>query len=134
MSASSVTWIATAVTMNSQTSALRFICLSDSTRSLASFQQCDFSLCTTFDTTTSEWRFGSQDNGFRSLKRLTGKLWKFAIPSTEREKVLGLLDSMNLNAYSLFGDEESLMDTVALRALELGTVSSLKKKTRPTRS
>jgi hypothetical protein len=91
-------------------------------------QQCDYSLCTTFDTATNEWRFASQGKGFKLLPRMSGHLWKFTIPSGERMKVLGLLDSMNLNAYSLFGSEESLMDTVALRALELGTASSLRRR------
>lgn len=47
------------------------------------------------------------------------RLWKFNLPSKERFKVLGQLDDMNLNAYSLFGSEESLMDTIALREMEL---------------
>ena len=59
---------------------------------------------------------------------MTGHLWKFTIPSSERTKVLQLLDSMNLNAYSLFGSEESLMDTVAFRALELGTMRTKNKR------
>jgi hypothetical protein len=44
--------------------------------------------------------------------------WKFNIPSTERLKVLRMLDSYNLNSLSLFGSEESLMETMALRELD----------------
>lgn len=44
-------------------------------------------------------------------------LWKFTIPATERLKVLQLLDSFNLNAFSLFGSDDSLMDSVAMREL-----------------
>jgi hypothetical protein len=44
-------------------------------------------------------------------------LWKFNIPSVERLKVLKLLDEHNINAFSLFGSEDSLMETVALREL-----------------
>lgn len=43
---------------------------------------------------------------------------KFNIPSAERLKVLSLLENYNLNAFSLFGSEESLMETMATRELE----------------
>ncbi len=39
------------------------------------------------------------------------------MPSSERRKVLCLLDRYNLNAFSLLGSEESLMESVALREL-----------------
>jgi hypothetical protein len=44
--------------------------------------------------------------------------WKINIPSTERLKVLRLLDGYNLNAYSLFQSEETLMETIAVRELD----------------
>lgn len=44
-------------------------------------------------------------------------LWDFNLPATERLKVLSLLDRFNLNAFSLFGSEESLMETMAFREL-----------------
>jgi hypothetical protein len=54
------------------------------------------------------------------LSSLQDVLWKFNIPSTERLKVLRLLnDDYNINAFSLFGSEESLMETMALRELDL---------------
>ena len=42
-------------------------------------------------------------------------LWKFNIPVTERVEVLRHLDQYNLNAYSLFGSDEGLMEAVAFR-------------------
>jgi len=42
-------------------------------------------------------------------------LWKFSIPTSEKFKVLRRLDLYNLNAFSLFSSEESLMQTMALR-------------------
>lgn len=42
-------------------------------------------------------------------------LWKYTIPASERRKVLRKLDSMNINAYSLFNDEENLLSTLAMR-------------------
>ncbi|MEN6576193.1 MAG: FRG domain-containing protein [Phycisphaerales bacterium] len=46
-------------------------------------------------------------------------LIKYDIPVSEQEKVLSELDSMNITAYSLFGSETSLMDTLAIRELVL---------------
>jgi len=42
-------------------------------------------------------------------------LWKFNIPSTERIKVLKLLDEYTLNAFSLFDSDESLLETMWIR-------------------
>jgi hypothetical protein len=44
-------------------------------------------------------------------------LIKYTIPISEREKVLRKLDSMNITAYSLFGSESSLMETLAMREI-----------------
>ena len=46
-------------------------------------------------------------------------LWKFNVPSRERLKVLKYLDSVNINAHSLFRSEEGLMDTISLRTFYL---------------
>ena len=43
------------------------------------------------------------------------KLLKFTIPATERRAVLQRLDLMNVNPYSLFGSEDSLVRTIARR-------------------
>lgn len=40
-------------------------------------------------------------------------LWKFNIPVSERRKALGKLSEMNINSFSLFGSEDSLLDTIA---------------------
>jgi len=48
-------------------------------------------------------------------------LIKYDIPVSEQKKVLSELDSMNITAYSLFGSEPSLMDTLAVRELILET-------------
>ena len=39
-------------------------------------------------------------------------LWKIKIPSSERQKAIKELELYNVNAYSLFPSEESLMETV----------------------
>jgi hypothetical protein len=45
-------------------------------------------------------------------------VWQINIPVTEKRKVLNYLDRFNLNAFSLFGSEESLMETAAFRELD----------------
>lgn len=42
-------------------------------------------------------------------------LWKFIIPASERKTVLEHLDRFNLDAFSLFGSEESLMESLSSR-------------------
>ncbi len=46
-------------------------------------------------------------------------LLKFVLPATERIKVLRKLDAQDFNAFSLFATQESLMDTLAIRELDL---------------
>lgn len=43
---------------------------------------------------------------------------KFVLPKSERAKVLEKLNIMNVNAYSLFGNEEGLMETLAYQEIE----------------
>lgn len=45
-------------------------------------------------------------------------LTKYVIPSKERQKVIEKLDLMNIHAFSLFGNEESLIDLLAYREIE----------------
>lgn len=75
-------------------------------------QQSEYTLCMGFD---DEWRFEKYDVIFDQGHRQQGMCWKFTIPASERTKVLRLLEEYNLNAFSLFGSEESLMETLALR-------------------
>ena len=80
-------------------------------------QQSEYTLCLTFD---DEWRFEQYDTVFDSGLHQQGVCWKFVMPSTERRKVLKLLDEHNLNAFSLFGSEESMIDTLAAREFDYG--------------
>lgn len=78
-------------------------------------QQSEYTSCLSF---RSPIRFLPHESVFKHAKRSQDFLWKFTVPSSEREKVLKLLDSQNLNAFSLFGSEESLMETLSFRSLE----------------
>ncbi len=83
-------------------------------------QQSDYTICATFsDGQHNEWRFTSHEDAFGRGSTHQDLLWKFDIPWTERREVLKLLDGYNLNAFSLFESQESLMETLALRKLEL---------------
>lgn len=79
-------------------------------------QQSEYTLCLIFD---GEWRFERYDTVFEDGHRQQGICWKFTLPASERAKVLTLLDEFNLNAFSLFGSEESLMETLSVRELFL---------------
>jgi hypothetical protein len=75
-------------------------------------QQSEYTACLRFH---DEWRFEGYDSVFERGPRQQAFCWKFTIPVTERPKVLALLDEHNLNAFSLLGSEESLMETLAAR-------------------
>jgi len=78
-------------------------------------QQSEYTLCTIFD---SEFRFQNYDSIFEPGRLQQGFCWKITLPTTERTKVLGLLDSYNLNAFSLFGSEDSMMEMLATREFD----------------
>jgi hypothetical protein len=73
-------------------------------------QQSAYTICGLFDKT---WRFHPHGQVFNPRQDV---LRKFNIPSTERIKVLRLLNDYNLNAFSLFDSEESLMETMWLQS------------------
>jgi hypothetical protein len=86
-------------------------------------QQGEYTVCF-IEPTGSGFVYGNPNNRiFTSHEKVTfgdsqDFLRKYIIPSTERKKVLRKLDLMNINAFSLFGNEESLMDTLAYQEIE----------------
>ena len=77
-------------------------------------QQSEYTVCTARD---RQWQYAPHEEAFKSDHR--GFLWKLNIPRSKRGTALRFLDSVNLNAYSLFGTEESLVQTLASRELEI---------------
>jgi hypothetical protein len=75
-------------------------------------QKSSYTICVKFE---NGWYFTPHDTVFNMGRSDQDVLWKINIPAAERRKVLGILDEFNLNAFSLFGSEESLMETLALR-------------------
>ncbi|MFZ5913095.1 MAG: FRG domain-containing protein [Pseudomonadota bacterium] len=85
-------------------------------------QQSNYTVC--MDFSKCEWRFAEHQkvvNREPEPQFQQDVVWKFNIPWLERAKVLKLLDEYNLNAHSLFGSEESLMETLAFREIDLKT-------------
>lgn len=79
-------------------------------------QQSYYTICVVHD---KEWRYVSHEKAFDRCEPEQDALWKFNIPYSERLKVLRLLERHNINALSLFGSEESLMETMALQEIHL---------------
>ncbi len=77
-------------------------------------QQSEYSIC--YRKEGEEIYFANHEE-FEEDVEDRGVLIKYDIPASERQKVLRKLDSMNITAYSLFGSEPSLMETLALREI-----------------
>ncbi len=80
-------------------------------------QKSSYTVCVERDDKTRPWRFVSHQRVFESSD--TGQLYKTTIPYSERIQVLKYLDNRKYNAYSLFGSEDALMDTLSLREFDL---------------
>ncbi len=65
------------------------------------------------------WLYTPHENVFKNKPTDQDLLWKLTMPATERVKALKILDAHNLNEFSLFQTTESLLSTIACRALEL---------------
>lgn len=76
-------------------------------------QQSDYTICAAFDEKLGLY-FHEHGPVFGGHGR-QDMLWKFNLPSSERNRVLRVLDDYNLNAFSLFGSEESLLEMLWFR-------------------
>jgi hypothetical protein len=75
-------------------------------------QQSEYTLCVRF---YDQWKFEPYRTVFDPGLHQQGRCWKFDIPITERRKALIELNEYNLNAWSLFGSAESMMETLATK-------------------
>jgi hypothetical protein len=80
-------------------------------------QQSGYTICCQFD--SGPWKFARHELAYDASLNDQDRLWKFTLPASERKKVLRLLESNNINAHSLFQDEEALLRTIATRELLL---------------
>jgi len=76
-------------------------------------QQSQYTVCIAIDEQGP--RYEEHQKAFDRNREDQDLLRKFVIPATESSKALKKLDSYNINAYSLFASEESLMETIAVR-------------------
>jgi len=80
-------------------------------------QKSDYTICAVRKGT--EWFYASHETALLKDNPSQEILQKVNIPSTERVRVLSLLDKFNLNDFSLFNSVESLMKTIAVRQFYL---------------
>lgn len=80
-------------------------------------QQCQYSMCTAYRPTKDDYEFIPQLDALDGLLGSGGALYQITIPGTERATALKQLETMNINEFSLFGSEDSLIRTVARREL-----------------
>ncbi|MDA0999244.1 MAG: FRG domain-containing protein [bacterium] len=81
-------------------------------------QQCEYTYCEKkTDNPDNPWVYCNHKETFSQNDPDQGILTKYTLPNSERLEVLKKLDIMNINAYSLFGSEESLMETLAYRKI-----------------
>jgi hypothetical protein len=79
-------------------------------------QQCQYTICYAMENEQLYFRNHEDAMGFELNEvNRTDRVWKFSLPARERNKVLEQLETYNINAYSLFGSEDSLMEAVFLR-------------------
>lgn len=79
-------------------------------------QQSEYTVCVKED--GERIVYTSHEDAFAETEQGENLLWKFTLPSSERVEVLNKLDHMNINSLSLFGTEDSLMETIALREFD----------------
>jgi hypothetical protein len=77
-------------------------------------QQSRYTICAEYHCSKT-WKFVPHQRVLDAGSSDQDLLWKIEIPASERGEVLRYLDKLNLNAYSLFNSEESLMETLAFR-------------------
>lgn len=76
-------------------------------------QQGEYTLCCQY--AAGSWNFAPHSNVFAKGEESQDHLWKFTVPAAESTRVMKRLDEYNINAFSLFQSEESLMASLAAR-------------------
>ena len=79
-------------------------------------QQCRYTYCSKL--LDRNYVYCCHEDAFARGNEKQDILTKFIIPRTERSKVLERLRMMNITAHSLFGTEESMLETLAYQEIE----------------
>jgi hypothetical protein len=77
-------------------------------------QQCEYTIC---KKRVNDSRVYASHEDAIVINNVQGRLKKYVLPRKERAKALEKLNVMNISAYSLFGNEESLMETLAYQEI-----------------
>lgn len=78
-------------------------------------QQSEYTAC--IAKANDDWYFHTHEAAMGTSSDQHDRLVKVLIPARLRTDILRKLDAMNINAFSLFGSEEALMQTLAFREL-----------------
>jgi hypothetical protein len=79
-------------------------------------QQCEYTIC--WKEIGNDHVYSSHETAFADKTSDQGVLRKYTLPASERKNSLKQLQRMNVTAFSLFGSEESLMETLAYQEIE----------------
>jgi hypothetical protein len=79
-------------------------------------QQSTYTVCTAYD---KNWCFVQHDSVLNRDKDDQDLLVKCVFPASMRPEIMRLLNKMNINAYSLFGTEEALLQALGNRHFSL---------------
>jgi hypothetical protein len=88
-------------------------------------QQSEYSICMecrnfTPASKSVDWILSSyEDDGSEVARCSDSRIYKYCLPRAERKNVLKMLDRMNVNGFTLFGNPAGLMDALAVRSFEL---------------
>lgn len=75
-------------------------------------QQSQYTICVEYDR-KGDPLYVNHERVFKRDDEKQDRLWKFNIPKKERINALRNLNKMNINSYSLFGSEDSLIETIS---------------------
>lgn len=77
-------------------------------------QQCEYTICK--KRVDDKYVYANHEDAIVT-DNVQGSLKKYILPRKERAKALEKLNTMNISAYPLFGNEESLMETLAYQEI-----------------
>ena len=78
-------------------------------------QQAEYTMCVRFQ--DGNWHLTNHHDVFNKGEEHQDRLWKFTVPKSEARRVMQRFDEFNINAFSLFQTEDSLLATLANRLL-----------------
>ncbi|OEZ55468.1 FRG domain-containing protein [Duganella sp. HH105] len=78
-------------------------------------QQCEYTICC--KNTADRWSYANHETVLDVNSTSQFELLKYTLPAEQRVTALRYLDQFNLNAYTLFGSEDALVESVARRVL-----------------